>query len=576
MFSSEMRRSLFFLPILWLTICSASYVLTLHEKRDAAPAGFLLSSPAPSDTMLHLRMALKQSDAAGLEQALHDVSTPGSPAYGKHLTSEEVALYTKPSAESFDVAVSWLKQRSLLHRVVSHAGDWLQFSISVERANEYFGANFSVFTHTETGSEIVRTLEYSLPAKLTNHIKILHPTLSFSPPNAVPAITVSRRHLADRQAPPPTDCTVFQTPACLQAKYNIPTTSATQSSNTLTVTGFQFNFPSTFLTQTFLNFLRPDKTFNVTFGTRFVGGATNLTSQGNSEVSLDMEYTMGLATDVPVTFLSIGPANATPADFPTLLLEGFGLLLNDTNPPHVVSTSYGADESFYTPAVSETVCNLFMQLGARGVSLLFASGDGGVQTGNGASVGDNTATCKAFGPTFPSGCPYVTSVGATRNIHEIAAGLSSGGFSNVFPAPSYQAVDTAAYVAQLGSTYQGMYSAGGRGFPDVSAAGLNFMIRDHRPGWQTDSGTSASTPVFASIISLINDRLIEAGKSPLGFLNPFLYSASGRAALNDITEGSNPGCNTTGFAAGAGWDPVTGLGTPDFPKLLAAAMAVAV
>ncbi|KAJ6619615.1 peptidase S8/S53 domain-containing protein [Mycena sp. CBHHK59/15] len=484
MFSSEMRRSLFFLPILWLTICSASNVLTLHEKRDAAPAGFLLSSPAPSDTMLHLRMALKQSDAAGLEQALHDVSTPGSPAYGKHLTSEEVALYTKPSAESFDAAC-------LLHRAVSHAGDWLQFSISVERANEYFGANFSVFTHTETGSEL------------------------FSPPNAVPAITVSRRrHLADRQAPPPADCTVFQTPACLQAKYNIHNIRHS----------------------TFLNFLRPDKTFNVTFGTRFVGGATNLTSQGNSEVSLDMEYTMGLATDVPVTFLSIGPANATPADFPTLLLEGFGLLLNDTNPP---------SRSFYTPAVSETVCNLFMQLGARGVRFC------GVQTGNGASVGDNTATCKAFGPTFPSGCPSaVTSVGATRNIHEIAAGLSSGGFSNVFPAPSYQAVDTAAYVAQLGSTYQGMYSAGGRGFPDVSAAGLNFMIRDHRPGWQTDSGTSRLR------------LLIEAGKSPLGFLNPFLYSAAGRAALNDITEGSNP--------AGAGWDPVTGLGTPDFPKLLAA------
>jgi hypothetical protein len=73
-----------------------------------------------------------------------------------------------------------------------------------------------------------------------------------------------------------------------------------------------------------------------------------------------MEYTMGLATDVPVTFLGIGPATATPADFPSLLLEGFGVLLNDTNPPQVVSTSYGADESFYTPAVSE--CGFFFHL----------------------------------------------------------------------------------------------------------------------------------------------------------------------------------------------------------------------
>jgi tripeptidyl-peptidase-1 len=183
------------------------------------------------------------------------------------LTQVKVASYTKPSAESFDAATSWLKQRTLLHRAVSHAGDWLQFSIPVEKANEYFGANFSVFTHTDTGSEIVRTLEYSLPAELTNHIKVLHPTLScvfitcpwipslisghrFSPPNVIPEIGISKRHhLASRQAPAPTNCTIFQNPACVQAKYNIPTTSATQSSNTITVTGFQFNNPSVFLTQ---------------------------------------------------------------------------------------------------------------------------------------------------------------------------------------------------------------------------------------------------------------------------------------------------------------------------------------
>jgi tripeptidyl-peptidase-1 len=85
-----MRRPFLCFPILLSTICSASNVLILHEKRDAVPAGFVLSRSAPSDTMLDLRMALKQSDTAGLEQALYAVSTPGNPAYGKHLTSEEV------------------------------------------------------------------------------------------------------------------------------------------------------------------------------------------------------------------------------------------------------------------------------------------------------------------------------------------------------------------------------------------------------------------------------------------------------------------------------------------------------
>jgi tripeptidyl-peptidase-1 len=64
--------------------------------------------------------------------------------------------------------------------------------------------------------------------------------------------------------------------------------------------------------------------------------------------------------------------------------------------------------------------------------------------------------------------------------------------------------------------------------------------------------------------------LFQAGKSPLGFLNPWLYSTAA-SALNDITSGSNPGCNTNGFPAKAGWDPVTGLGTPNFTKLKAAA-----
>jgi len=84
------------------------------------------------------------------------------------------------------------------------------------------------------------------------------------------------------------------------------------------------------------------------------------------------------------------------------------------------------------------------------------------------------------------------------------------------------------------------------------------------------NGTSCSAPTFASIIALLNDQLITAGKKPLGFLNPLLYSANGSAALTDIISGSNPGCGTNGFNATENWDPVTGLGTPVFSKLLAA------
>ncbi|KAH0390309.1 hypothetical protein KCU89_g15733, partial [Aureobasidium melanogenum] len=103
--------------------------------------------------------------------------------------------------------------------------------------------------------------------------------------------------------------------------------------------------------------------------------------------------------------------------------------------------------------------------------------------------------------------------------------------------------------------------------PDVAAQGNHDIIV-----WEgnvtTIGGTSASAPTFAAVIALVNDALIAAGKPPLGFLNPWLYGGA-FAALTDITEGSSIGCNTSGFPAEAGWDAVTGFGTPNLDKLIA-------
>jgi tripeptidyl-peptidase-1 len=71
-------------------------------------------------------------------------------------------------------------------------------------------------------------------------------------------------------------------------------------------------------------------------------------------------------------------------------------------------------------------------------------------------------------------------------------------------------------------------------------------------------------------VALLNDALLRAHKPALGFLNPFLYEI-GYRGLNDITGGQSNGCQ--GYIPGAhwnatkGWDPTTGLGTPDFQKL---------
>lgn len=77
---------------------------------------------------------------------------------------------------------------------------------------------------------------------------------------------------------------------------------------------------------------------------------------------------------------------------------------------------------------------------------------------------------------------------------------------------------------------------------------------------------SVGTPIFASIVSRINEERMAAGKGPVGFINPVLYKNP--HVLNDIKNGSNPNCGTKGFESVPGWDPVTGLGTPNYPKML--------
>lgn len=150
----------------------------------------------------------------------------------------------------------------------------------------------------------------------------------------------------------------------------------------------------------------------------------------------------------------------------------------------------------------------------------------------------------------------ITSVGGTENIPETAVQFSSGGFSNYFPRPRYQDAAVSQYFKYLGDENAGLYNKSGRGFPDVAAYAVAYAIwvQGYDGGV---AGTSAASPTFASVVALLNDELLSAGRPVLGFLNPWLYWVAA-PALNDITAGNNYACSndTTGFNATTGWDPV--------------------
>merc|ERR1712019_319812 len=121
---------------------------------------------------------------------------------------------------------------------------------------------------------------------------------------------------------------------------------------------------------------------------------------------------------------------------------------------------------------------------------------------------------------------------------------------------------------------KGSYPAGGRATPDVSALGEGFQVLTSGRV-EAVGGTSASAPTFASLVSLLNEARVKAGKPAMGYLNPWLYKNTDMftdVTLGDNAYGRGPFRTPYGFNATKGWDPVTGLGTPIFSKMLKVAL----
>ena len=194
-------------------------------------------------------------------------------------------------------------------------------------------------------------------------------------------------------------------------------------------------------------------------------------------------------------------------------------------------------------------------------------------------------------PSWPASSPWVTAVGATRFVgnkagnEEMATDQfgSGGGFSKQFdqsPNAKWQSAVVANYlnVVPKGAPFPptASFPALGRATPDVCALGEGFQVVQNGNVIAV-GGTSASAPTFAGLVSLLNEARLQAGKKPLGFLNEFLYQ--NMDSFTDVTKGTNAigrgtGPIKYGFNATKSWDPATGLGSMNFKKLLAAAMAL--
>jgi len=290
------------------------------------------------------------------------------------------------------------------------------------------------------------------------------------------------------------------------------------------------------------------------------------------ETELDVQIIHSIAPDANIVVLT-SPVDETEG---TIGLPQFRQLEEYAVANHlgnIISQSFGASEVTLKDAAGQQVIQkwdaFFKQATTQqGITFFASSGDGGA-----TDYADLQAT--KYSPTattsFPTDDPWVTSVGGTsldRNgtgYQETAWNGSGGGFSSFFSTPSYQQTLPASVQSQLNHR---------RGVPDVAGdADPNTGLAIYTGGqWNLGGGTSASAPLWAAFIAIADQM---AGH-PLGFINPALYKLAASSAytrdFHDITSGDNTfdkaGLHVQGYPAVQGWDPVTGLGTPNAEKLL--------
>jgi subtilase family serine protease len=296
---------------------------------------------------------------------------------------------------------------------------------------------------------------------------------------------------------------------------------------------------------------------------------------GGEEVE-DAEMVHAVAPGAAITIVLVNQsAESSPADFVAALTA---FLRYGATHGGVLSMSATIGEHYLTPA---EVAGMEAALRAdqdHHVTVVAASGDKGAASD--LHFGSTTPVKEV---SLPASDPLVLAAGGTSLTADRATGAyigetawntlpappspgdgssaSGGGFSHLFARPGYQDAVPGANAA--------------RGVPDVAGdaafdTGMAVVSVGGHPGQaiaRPATGTSAAAPFWAGLIALAE----QLAHRHLGFINPAIYHiARGplyHAAFHDITTGDSsfrlPPTTITGYPAGAGWDPVTGWGTPD-------------
>jgi kumamolisin len=461
----------------------------------------------------------------------------GTEAEPGHLSREEYAAAHGASDPDIEAVTSFATQHGLTVGEVDRGRRSMELSGTASAMTAAFGATLGDY-RSMTG------------------VRFHSPEGGLSVPAALDGVVtgvfgLDERPQAQSHFQPRSEPTVQYTPPEVAAAYDFPS-GVTGSGQCAAIIELGGGFREADLTAYFDNLNLPTPTVEAVS----VLNAQNQPGDANGsdgEVMLDIEI---LGAVAPGTTIAVYFTPNTDQGF----IDAVTTAIHDTTRrPSVVSISWGSAESTWSAGAMQQMEQAFQAAAAMGVTVTTAAGD----NGSGDGVADGLAHVD-----FPASAPHALGCGGTRlllNNGQISSetvwndapgsDAGGGGISVVFPVPTYQQNADIPPSANPNHTV-------GRGVPDVCGNAdpdTGYVVRVDGET-MTVGGTSAVAPLWAGLVTLLNQSLPE----PVGFLQPFLYSAAGIAGLHDITEGTNGA-----YSAGPGWDACTGLGSPNGAQLLA-------
>lgn len=534
----------------------------LAASASAAAGWRMLPEPAArgeSNPMIPLLFAVHLPNMERLAGVVMDRGDPASPNFRKWLTEAEMLEYAS-APETTGEVMQTLRNQGAVDVEPIYRGAYVRAIMPRHTVEAAFETRLDLYVHDETQRMLWRAPEHSVPAALRG--KVTHVLGLADFPSEL------RRLACPGQSCPATVRTAYTISPDVPAYAGSVVIFNDVSSGEAYNAGDRSSFLSTYAP-------------GVQVGVQVIGPNTGASSCGGTnyncaEAALDVQVASALLGNGTVhMFMSTNTVGFDSLfDFFAVLQE---LVANGTLPVGTVaSISYGGDERENSVNYILSMYYESIKASAMGITLVAASGDQGVQ--------GFLSACTEFSPVMPASTPFVLAVGATMGIElgtsemvcTVANGAritSGGGFSGIIGRGSYQDLRISAYLSNTaGLPSPSLYRAEGRAYPDVAAAGRSFPIVVGGATVYVD-GTSASAPVVAAMLARINAEITAFNRTVIGWPHPFLYRLPD-SCFHDVVVGDNrcgdttQSCCASGFPAAPGWDPVTGLGSLNYPCVL--------